>query len=117
MLENRERFERFLSGLSRKNRSNLARFLDKPLKTVEILRGFWAFFLDKPLKNRSYLAQFLSFFLDKPLQPLKSSFNLGEKSRLGQRCVEIGRFRMARNFQLWTQLKYFTGNAANLHHF
>ena len=28
-------------------------FLDKPLKTVQILRGFWAVFLDKPFKNRS----------------------------------------------------------------
>ena len=26
---------------------------DKPLKTVQILRGFWAFFLDKSFKNRS----------------------------------------------------------------
>ena len=28
-------------------------FLNKPLKTVQILRGFWAVFLDKPFKNRS----------------------------------------------------------------
>ena len=28
-------------------------FLDKPLKTVQILCGFWAVFLDKPFKNRS----------------------------------------------------------------
>ena len=74
LLQN-ERFERFsndlsektaqkprkiwtvLSGLSKKNHSktaqNLRGFLDKPLKTVQILRGFWAVFLDKPFENRS----------------------------------------------------------------
>ena len=56
-LKNRARFEWFLSSLSRKTTrkplKSCAVFLDKPLKTVQILRGVWAVLFinrSKPLK-------------------------------------------------------------------
>ena len=59
----------------------------KPLKTVQILRGFWAVFLDKtvqkPLKPLILKQGFERNCLKKPLRPLKSCFKLDEKSRLG----------------------------------